>query len=264
MPELPDVEIFRRYLEATSLNKVMQKVDVLNPELLEGTSSFRLKRVMNGARLKSACRHGKYLFGQMDSGKTLVLHFGMTGFLKYFKKPAEAPSHVWLLIDFADGYHLAYDCQRKLGKITLIDNVEKYVQKQGLGPDPFQPNFDEKQFKNALAEVKGTVKSALMNQHIIAGIGNIYSDKILFQAGIHPKTSAEQLDYTSLESIFYQMKEHVLPVAIEAGADPKRFPSSFIIPRRKAGGECPKCMGTIVKEKISRRTAYYCSYCHKN
>lgn len=264
MPELPDVEIFKNYLEATSLHKEIEDVHVRSPEMLAGTSPSGLKKAMKGTSLQSAHRHGKYLFCRMDTGKHLVLHFGMTGFLKYFKNKDEEPSHVRLLLDFSNGYHLAYDCSRKLGKIELIDGIPEFIREKELGPDPLQPDFDFAAFKEAFKGSTGAIKPALMNQRYIAGIGNIYSDEILFQAGIHPKTFTGQLDESSLKKLYSEMEDHVLPEAIKAGARPDRLPSSFIIPHRSKDGECPACGGKIVKETISGRSGYYCPRCQGN
>lgn len=261
MPELPDVEMFKNYVKSTSLLKKIEKVQVNANEMLHGVSSSRLKKTMIGARFQSARRHGKYLFVQMDNGKSIIFHFGMTGFLKYFKKPGEKPSHCRLIIYFSNGYRLAYDCQRKLGLIGMTGDVGGFIAEKGLGPDPCKTDFDFTTFKDAFKRKKGAVKSTLMNQHVIAGIGNIYSDEILFQAEIHPKTIVPMLDDASLKRIYSEMKNNVLPVAIKAGAQHGKFPSSFIIPHRSRDRKCPKCGSEILHKKVSGRTAYFCPRC---
>ena len=260
MPELPDVEIFKQYLNATSLHHKIEAVEARSRGILADLSSAGLKKRLQGHKFKSTCRYGKYLFAALDNKKWLVLHFGMTGFLKYFKKMEEDSPHDRLLISFANGYHLAYDCQRKLGKIYLIEDSRKFVKEKGLGPDALGPNLNFKFFIEALGNRRAAVKSTLMNQKILAGIGNIYSDEILFQAGIYPKTKAGQLDKQSLQTLFKEINK-VLSTAIECRADPEKFPASYVIPHRHSNGNCPKCGEKIVRLKISGRSAYYCPQC---
>jgi formamidopyrimidine-DNA glycosylase len=119
MPELPDVEVFKQYLDATSLHQKIGKVKIIAPEMLKGGTVNRLKEALEGDAFESSWRHGKYLFVNLRNGPFLVLHFGMTGFLIYFKNRDKEPPHERLLIAFSNGYYLAYDCQRKFGKVAL-------------------------------------------------------------------------------------------------------------------------------------------------
>jgi len=260
MPELPDVEIFKQYLDATSLHQQIDRVKVSSDDILKDISRRKLETALKNHRFESTRRHGKYLFVQPDSGSSLVLHFGMTGFLKYFKDPEKKPPHERVLIDFSNGYHLAYDCQRKLGEVGLIEDQEAFIAGGGLGPDALNPDFDLAALKKALSGTKAGVKSALMNQGLVAGIGNVYSDEILFQAGIYPKRKVNELDDEALERLFQATKD-VLVKAVECRANPESFPSSFLIPHRREGAECPGCGGTVRALKVSGRKAYYCPDC---
>ena len=260
MPELPDVAIFTQYLNATALHQKITSVQARSSDVLVDLAPSQLEKELGGHRFESSARHGKYLFAALDNGKWLVFHFGMTGFLKYFKKPEKDPSHDRLQISFSNGHHLAFDCQRKLGKIYLRDDSKAFTKEKALGPDALDPNLDFVFFSEALGKSKAAVKSALMNQQIVAGIGNVYSDEILFQAGIHPKTKAGHVDKKSLQTVFEQMKE-VLRKAIERRADPEKFPETYIIAQRHGKGVCPACGGKIERLKISGRSAYYCPQC---
>ncbi len=262
MPELPDVEVFKQYLDATSLHKEIDRVKVHSTQVLEGISATKLRRRLEGHTFESTRRHGKYLFVRLNDGNWLVLHFGMTGSLKYFKDLDKDTPHDRFLIGFSNGYHLAYDSQRKLGKVGVVDDVKKFIKEKDLGPDALDANFDMKAFEEALTGRTATVKAALMNQQYIAGIGNIYSDEILFQAGIRPQTRVNRLKGKNLERLFHVSKE-VLRTAIDCRADPGEFPNSYLIPVRHKGGSCPKCERAICKVKVSGRTAYYCSHCQK-
>jgi len=135
----------------------------------------------------------------------------MTGFLKYYKNPAKEPAHDRLCIGFANGYHLTYACQRKLGEVGFTEEPDKLIRQRKLGPDALSAELDVDFFRKILARSRGSIMGALMNQHMIAGLGNVYVDEILFQAGIHPKTKVTRLKAKTLDSLFQVMREDILP-----------------------------------------------------
>ncbi|MFZ0391247.1 MAG: DNA-formamidopyrimidine glycosylase family protein [Calditrichia bacterium] len=258
MPELPDVEVFRKYLNSTALHQKIDKVEVKEKSMLGKVSSRSLQMRLKGAQFESTLRHGKYLFAQTDQKDWLVLHFGMTGFLRYFKNPDEQPGHVRLLIHFKNEYKLAFDCRRKLGLIDLTEDADQFIMGKDLGIDPWRQELDLGKFKERLQGRSGAVKSALMNQQIFAGIGNIYSDEILYQSDVHPETPVNNLNEKQLKSLHSKMN-HVLKMAIEKKADPQQMPQSWLLPRRKQGEKCPRCGGEIQKITVSGRSSYFCS-----
>jgi len=262
MPELPDVEVFKGYLDATALHQEITDVAVRSRQVLGNVSSQKLTDHLEGRRFESTRRHGKYLFVHLDSGRWLVLHFGMTGFLKYFKAMDDEPAHARLLVNFANGYHLVYDSQRKLGEVDVTEDIQKFIEKKKLGPDALDPDLDFDAFSKAFFKSRAMVKSALMDQQLVAGIGNIYSDEILFQAGVHPRTKVARLGEEEKRTLFDAMKE-VLQVAIEHRVNSEEFPSNYLLPHRRKGEECPRCHGEIDTIKISGRTAYYCPRCQQ-
>lgn len=260
MPELPDVEVFKQYFDATALHQTIDTVTVRDNIILEGMSSRRLKGVLSGNSFKSTRRHGKYLFTEIDDN-WLAWHFGMTGSLKYFKDETDEPDYVPLLITFGNGYHLAYIMARKLGRLELIDAIDVFLAAQELGQDVLEPSFDLDSFREAVSGRRSMVKTTLMNQEIMAGIGNVYSDEILFQAGIHPKTKIDALAEDDLDHLFHTLKR-VLQTAIDDyRADPAQFPASWLTPHRTEGEACPNCHGQIEQVKVSGRSAYYCPAC---
>lgn len=255
MPELPDVETFRKYLAVTSLHKKIVKVHIPGKELLAGISSTTLRRHLKGRKLVDTSRHGKHLFAGTDAGEWLMLHFGMTGKLKYYGKDDSKPSHTRLLLDFENDYHLAYDNQRKLGSIGLVKDIEGFVRRRELGEDALEVDLET--FREIYDSKRGSVKSALMDQKTMAGVGNIYADEILFQAKIDPEKSLEELDRNDIGRLFRNMKK-VLKKAIDCRADPECLPSSYIIPHRQKDGNCPRCGNKLQRVKVSGRTTYFC------
>lgn len=262
MPELPDVEVFRRYLDSTALHQSIEKVDVLVSDILDDISAKKLQSKVKGRQFESTARHGKYLFANLTDNGWLVFHFGMTGYFHYFKDGDRSPAHTRILFHFDNGYHLAFALQRKLGRLALAEDIDSFVKEQGLGPDALDKTFDLKAFKKTLKRTRSSIKPALMNQRRIAGIGNIYSDEILFQARLYPKAKANQLSNQMLERLFRAMKE-VLETAIDSQADLREMPRHYLLPHREKGGECPVCGTDLKHQKISGRTSYYCPECQR-
>lgn len=263
MPELPDVEIFRQYLDKTSLHKPIEKCRVLDTDILGQVSKSRLQSILKDNQFVESVRHGKYALARLEKSHWLVFHFGMTGFLKYFKKEKSRPEHLRLVIDFTNGYHLGYDAVRKLGQIELAKDPKSFADEKNLGMDALDNNLTFDMFKTLISKKKQMgVKSFLMRQDLLCGIGNIYSDEICFQARLHPKKKIAQLGEDELKT-FFESIQSVLETAIECGADPGKLPDAFIIPQRKKDGDCPGCGGTVQRLKISGRSAYYCARCQQ-
>jgi formamidopyrimidine-DNA glycosylase len=262
VPELPDVEVFRRYLVSTSLHQRIKTVQVESSKILGNVSAKKLRIVLRGHELEFTVRYGKFLFVHLSSCRWLALHFGMTGYLRYFKDVDKKPAHDRMVIGFANGFHLGYYSQRLLGSVQLVDDPNRLIETKRLGPDALDRNFDLPAFERVLAARRGMVKSILMNQQIIAGIGNIYADEILFRAQIHPARKTVTLDKGVLRSLFRSMRT-VLHKAVVCGADVARFPRTYLTPHRHPGGQCPRCGTNLERIKIANRGAYFCPHCQR-
>jgi formamidopyrimidine-DNA glycosylase len=258
MPELPDVEVSRRYLDATALHQPVAHTHVEDSAVLSGTTPQGLGRALSHQSFLSTQRHGKYLLVELERRGWMVLHFGMTGSIKYFKARGDAPRYTQVLFSFDNGFHLAYIAPRKLGAVGLADNPQALAAAHHLGPDALDADLDR--FRELAAGRRGAVKSWLMDQQSLAGIGNVYSDEILFQAGIHPKRPVHKLDDSEIARLHEQLRD-VLCAAIDAEADPARMPDHFLLPRRRPGAECPRCSGTVQTIKAGGRTAWFCPTC---
>lgn len=259
MPELPDVEYFKTYLDSTSLHQKIDDVEVHDTAILKGTTERTLKSRIRNRKFASARRHGKCLFVEIQQDGWLVLHFGMTGFLDY-SKGEELTPHARVVFRFANGSRLAYDCQRKIGHVSLTDDVEAFIADHELGPDALDPALDFESFRDCLEGRRGSIKSTLMNQKVLAGVGNDYSDEILFQSGIRPQRKIDRLNDATLAEIYRTMRR-VLRVAARHRADPDRMPRGYLLPHRKKDGCCPRCGETLKQQSVSGRTAVYCEKC---
>ncbi len=258
MPELPDVAVYKQYLDSTALHQEIENLSIEDDRVLDGVSEDKLRDALVGHSFASTDRHGKNLLVKLDTGQRLRLHFGMTGSLKYYARDDRKPEYTPVVFRFTNDYALAYICKRLLGRVSLTESPEAFVFEEGLGPDAY--DLDEAQFIELLNNRRGAIKSALMSQELIAGIGNVYSDEILYQAGVHPKTPVTSLNRDSLSFLYHTMRE-VFETAINGRAEPENFPETYLTRSREEGQPCPRCGGTIQKIEVSGRSGYMCPGC---
>lgn len=254
MPELPDVATFKKYLDSTALHQKVDKVEVLTDKIMN-VPRQKLASNVTGHLFVNSRRHGKFLFLETDHHKWVMLHFGMTGFLKYYKDEEEAPEHPRVIFHFTNGYSLAYDNQRMFGEVDVTEDVDEYVASRNMGPDALDVDWD--QFQERIEGKSGAIKPTLMNQSFLAGIGNVYADEILFQAELHPKASVNKLSGKEFKTVYRTMRR-VLEKMIEYEADASKVPRRYLLGHRSEGKDCPRCGGTIKKITVSGRAGYYC------
>ncbi len=265
MPELPDIECFRRVVQRHFQGDMVSRVVVEDSASLEG-SPAETQRCLEGSRLRDAGRHGKYLFLNFSEECVLVMHFGPAGMLWRVPLGADEPKYVRFRLDFADGASLAYINRRRIGRVRLVDSAERFVEQSKLGPDALDRKFDFASFQARLDGRKSAIKLVLTDQSRLAGIGNTWSDEILFQARVHPGTPAVELTATRARALFREMR-HVLQVAIDR--DPltdgflTRLPAGFILPHRHPGGHCPRCRSELERLALSGHTCTFCARCQK-
>jgi len=260
MPELPEVETFKRYLDSTSLHQRISGIDVRSAYVVKGVSRRELARRLKNRCFESSRRHGKHLFVRTDSEPWLRLHFGMTGSLQYLKRDEQPPKTARVIFRFANKCRLAFDDQRKFGEVELITDVDEFLQTRGLGPDALEISLS--QFKAIVGEHRGAVKAILLNQQLIAGIGNLYADEILFRAHVHPATYAARLSDRDAARLFRAMR-YVLEKAIALKTDFNRLPKSWLLTHRGKAGLCPRCARALKSATIGGRTSWFCTHCQK-
>ncbi len=256
MPELPEVETFKQYLDKTSLKQLIKEIQVTDNRILS-TEEAHLRKALKGKLFESSIRHGKYLLVYLNP-QFLVLHFGMSGDLKYYNSKDEPPKFSKVIFQFDSGFNLAYISIRMFGKLSITNSFEEFIEKKKLGPDAYKMSFEE--FQEALHGRSAIAKNALLNQSFIAGVGNIYSDEILFRTKIHPKTNINSLSDNKVKELYMNIID-VLVYGIRKKGDLSTYPSEFLIPHRKKEEKCPICNSDITRFKISGRYGFFCSSC---
>ena len=257
MPELPEVEINRRYFDQHALGQRIVGVRVKDLRILGESREPALRRTMTGRRFVSTRRHGKHLFAEIEDRGWLRIHFGMTGDLFYYHGVKSPSRHPRVIIDFEQKAHLSYDDPRLFGVVELAASPESYIETRRLGPDPLDKAFDARSFSALFENRKGAVKALLMTQEIIAGLGNLYVDEMLFQTSVHPRKTASAITRPKRKAMYKSMRT-ILCDVIDQKLQGKSYPKRYLIPYRQGGERCPRCGGTIQRTVVFGRTTYFC------
>ena len=282
MPELPEVETTTRGLRRTIQGLSIKNVwtDLATKDKRKGDTvanikyfkSFR-KKILH-KKVLSVERRAKNILINLSGGNTILIHLKMTGHLlygNYKKDPVNRFIH--FTITFTNGEKLYFSDMRKFGKITLLDTKTAHDTKHlnNVGPEPLEKNFTLGVLKERLAKKpNGKIKTVLMDQSIVAGIGNIYSDEILWRAGVNPERIVKKVKDSEIKLIFKVIKE-TLAKGINFGGDSMSdyrniygLPGKFQLHHqayRRTGEKCRKggCKGIILRKVVNGRSAHFCS-----
>ena len=253
MPELPEVETYKTYLDSTSLHQKITAIDCADDRLLKKDIS-EFEDSLIGTSLTETERIGKYLFVKTSGGKVLVMHFGMTGRLEYYKDTDSRPKYAHIVYSFDSGFHLGFLNKRKFGWNDLADSVDEYQEETGLSNDASKLTL--KEFKASLSTRRTYIKPVIMDQSVAAGIGNWLADEVLYQSRIHPEKRVEDMGEDEIERLFETMKE-VIEVTVEKEAVYRNFPEDYFIHIRKQGAICHHTGEKIKKKKVGGRATYF-------
>jgi formamidopyrimidine-DNA glycosylase len=258
MPELPEVETIRREITPQITGSRISAITGSQPTLDPGLTVLRTWK--KDWCIKGTSRHGKYLFADLDSGSSLVFHFGMTGDLVLVPRDETDPPYTRAMVSFTDGSRLAFTDPRRFGRIGWTLDRDDFIRVKHLGPDALAIQAEE--LVRILQRSRQRMKFLLLDQHNLAGIGNIYADEILFQVGIHPLREAASLTLGQATRLHPSMQD-ILRTAISLEADFNRYPATWLIPHRAPGERCPVCSGEVNRVMIAGRYAYFCPSCQK-
>lgn len=262
MPELPDVEVYRKEVAEDAVGEVITSVSVGTPKMLKFISPARLALKLTNKKITATKRHGKNLFLKTKDGSFLRLHFGMTGYLEYEYEKDSLPKHTALCLHFKSGKRLLFIDPRKFGAMEYIDNFADFLNKAHIGPDI--ETLTLKEFEKLLHERHGQLKPALMDQTLMSGLGNVYTDEMLYQAKIHPEISIDRLNHKDIALMFKKMKT-IIKEAIKDHAERSLMPGKYLIHRRHKGEKCLQChKGTIQMKTVGGRSTYFCDWCQRS
>ncbi|WP_405840131.1 Fpg/Nei family DNA glycosylase [Streptomyces platensis] len=256
MPELPDVEAFRGILASCVQGRRIRRTEVYDAGVLHGVSAGRLCRELTGRRFAEPERRGKWLLARTD-GPTVLLHFGMTGELVCAGSGEPAHAHDRVVFTVTGGRQLRYRDQRKLQGLWLVDEAGLDRMLRDQGPDA--ATLTRKGCEAVLTGRRGSLKSVLMDQSALAGLGNLLVDEILWRARLHPARRAGALSADEYGRLHTALRR-TLRSAVRAGRVPTR--RSWLTGRRDdPGASCPRCGTALCRKRLAGRGTVWCPDC---
>lgn len=258
MPELPEVTYQKMYVDSTSLHQKIVKVETGADKIFQSPKKD-FEKILLKNEFVATSQIGKYLLLKLKKSGFLVIHFGMTGKLDFFNHD-EVHKHAQLTLSFESGSKLSFICPRKFGKLFHTDSMEAFRKKQNLGPHA--TDIDNTEFQKLFEAKKGNVKTALMDQSFIAGLGNLYVDEMLFHCGIHPKSKAQNLSKDDISRMFKNMIQ-ILETVIKSKTAGNPIPETYLRNHRTEGDDCPNGKGKVEMIKIGGRSTYFCPQCQE-
>ena len=283
MPELPEVEVLARHLRPLLCGRTIRAVDVRRPKVLQPTAVMPFKKKLRGAKFLGLTRRGKYLLFELrpkNSREKIILlgHLGMTGRMFLARKQAPLPKHAAVILDLG-AENFIYEDPRYFGRLTLeVSSVAK------LGPEPLAETFTAEIFAAGLKRSRQPVKIKLLDQSLLAGVGNIYASEALFRAGISPRRAANRLARLPVQKLWRAIRD-VLAEAIECGSTmPLNFSTGqadglFYFGRAagtpdfyaerlrvydRGGKPCLNCNTPIQRSVQAARSTFFCPRCQKS
>lgn len=283
MPELPEVETVRRGLLPAMDGKVIARAEVNRPDLRWPFPEHMAER-LSGRRIIAMRRRSKYILIDLDSAETLIIHLGMSGRMQiddagtaaFHHTPPMALKHDHVVFHMQDGTRIAFNDARRFGAMDLspTTDVEQHWLIEKLGPEPLGNAFNEDYLSEKLATKATPIKSALLDQRLVAGLGNIYVCEVLFRTGISPKRKANAISSGRVASLVPAIRD-VLSEAIESGGSSLRdhrqtngelgyFQHNFAVYDRE-GETCRTigCGADITRIVQSGRSSFYCRSCQR-
>ena len=281
MPELPEVETIKRGLESKIKGKKIRDVIVNVSKLVKEPSLVEFVERLKNGMIEKIDRRGKYIIIHLDSKDKLIVHLGMTGLLIYpydnnkITEKEINSKHNHLIFTFTDDTQLVFNDVRRFGKIFLVSNIDEVESLTKLGVEPLEDYFTEEVFIQILNKKKNSkIKSFLMKQEFIAGLGNIYANEVLYRSNIHPLRLISSLNKKEVKNLYQQIKL-VLSEAVElrgstvadeayrdTDGEKGKFAEKLQVYARK-GEPCIKCGHPIEVVRIEGRSSFICPQCQK-
>ena len=269
MPELPEVEYVARQLREALVGARIMRVEVFWSRAVSRVSPEELVARLTGRRVLAVGRRAKYLVLTLDSGESLVIHRRMSGNLRLARADEAAP-YTRAAFTLGNGRRLLFTDPRKFGRITIVSPEELPALFRSLGPEPLDSDFTPDVLAERLAGRRRAIKTTLLDQSVVAGLGNIYADEALFRAGIHPLRSAATLTPDEIAALHAGIQSALL-TGIEHGGttfgrhrglyDEQGSNLEHVEVYRRTGQPCLRCGTPIVRIRIAQRSAHFCPHC---
>ena len=274
MPELPEVETIKRVIEPQIQGRSIENIFIRQPAVIAHPAAEEFHSQLIGQIISRMERRGKFLVFLLDSGDRMILHLRMTGCLLLTSEAFPEEPHTHLTFQLTGGRQLRYSDTRRFGRFWFLKKVEAdtYSGIEKLGKEPFDPEFSSEYLMERLGKRKKAIKECLLEQKVIAGIGNIYSDEILFAARIHPARPASSLTSEEWQRLAAAIPEQLSFFIAKNEISPEEYLSSkgkdyrntpFLQVYGKEGSLCPLCGERLQRMVIGGRSSVFCPSCQK-
>lgn len=272
MPELPEVETLAVDLRRLLVGAEFKGVSVLWPRSVAMPSAEELVRELPGRRILDVTRRGKFLVLSLSGPSCLLIHLRMSGQVRVEQATAPVDKHTRVIFYLADSRQLHFSDPRKFGRIYWT--TDPHCVLSALGPEPLAEDFTADDFVSLLAAHRRALKPLLLDQTVLAGLGNIYTDEALFAANLHPLRKAPTLSLAEGERLYYAIREVLQQAICHRGTtlDDERYQDAegrpgghapYLRVYRRAGELCPRCGTPIERIVIGSRGTYFCPHCQQ-
>lgn len=274
MPELPEVETIRTQLAERITGRTIREMEVVDAKFAEPATPEELVAAVRGQRIDAVTRRGKYLMWEFPDGGALALHLRMTGRLHWRPgPPEETPRFLRASFGLDDGATMTFSDMRRFGRAWMLpaDPADREDYWRGrVGPEPLARSYSGSDFAAAVARRSGPVKAVILNQAVIAGVGNMYADEALFQARIHPERPASSLSDDEAKLLHRAIRDRLRVAIAHGGASIDDYRDGLgntgqmqdqLRVHLHEGEPCPRCKTTIVKTRVAQRGTYTCPSC---
>jgi formamidopyrimidine-DNA glycosylase len=269
MPELPEVETVKNELTPYVVGRTITGITLFWDGIVPQTSAKEFRSRLIGRKITGITRRGKYLIFNLNSDDLFIIHLRMTGSLLVKPASAEPERFIRAIICLDDGMSIHFRDPRKFGRMWLLDNINPVVDK--LGPEPLEDSFTPEVLQGLLANRKAAIKALLLDQDLIAGIGNMYADEALFASGIHPLRTGASLTQEEIERLHHAIRDVLRSGIVNKGASVDTYfrpngeegtaHSHFKVAHRVSGDLCPCCGTPIKRITVRNRGTYFCPKC---
>ncbi len=270
MPELPEVETIKNELSPTVLGRYITGVTILSRVIVREPSPADFSTRLLGLKVTALSRRGKYLILSLSNSESLIIHLKLAGSLFVSHDSSDPPQFTKAVIELNDGTRIYFRDPRGFGRMWLVKDCEDIV--GYLGPEPFEPVFTPELLARLFSRRRIPIKALLLDQDVIAGIGNMYADEALFAAGIHPLRTANSLSREEIERLYHAIREVLAAGIKNRGASVQNYfrPDGskgaahleFKVARQK-GQPCPRCGTKIERIVVRGRGTYFCPGCQR-
>ena len=272
MPELPEVETIKEDLRGLVVGSRIERAEVLDPSLVEQPSTEEFVGRLEGVGITGARRRAKHLIVELDSGDSLVFQLKIGGQL-LLVPPVDEPGTALMLVLYLDGERrLFLRDDTGFTRARLLEAEELEERLSSLGPEPLEDEFEWDYLPHKIGSRRAQIKPLLLDQKVVAGIGNIYVDEILYDARLHPRRKANTLSEGEWKALYDAIRSNLAAGVEHRGTTVRLYKDVLDRPGEhqnhlrvfeKHGQPCPDCEGEVVREKVSGRPSHFCPECQR-